>query len=93
MRFAAATETALLSSYNRSERGGARGGVADETEEELRAVVGRMLWEEMWGGYCVDVAGRGGRAMRWWEDEEIMEECVRMGTTWEFLFVEAVKEG
>ncbi len=59
--------------------------------EELKVVIGRMLWEEMWGKFCVDIAGS--EAKRWWEDGEIIEECVRIGTTWEFLVLEAVKEG
>ena len=79
VRFAAATETAVVSSYNRG------GGSDDDTREELRGVVGRRLWEETWGGL---VEGRG----RWWDDLEITEECVRMGTTWEYLIIEAVKE-
>jgi hypothetical protein len=79
VRFAAATETAVVSSYNRG------GGSEEDTREELRGVVGRRLWEETWGGF---IEGRG----RWWDDLEIIEECVRMGTTWEYLIIEAVKE-
>jgi hypothetical protein len=90
MRFAAATETALVRSYARFGGRGAE-GAAEETREQLRAVVGRMLWEECWGRFCVDVVGGG--AARWWEDGEVMEECVGMGTTWEILVVEALKEG
>jgi hypothetical protein len=71
------------------ERGG-KGAAAEETREELRAVVGRMMWEECWGGFCADVSEGGAR--RWWEDKEVMEECVGMGTAWEVLVVEASKE-
>lgn len=86
MRFAAATETVRLDSYNR----GVARGTREETREELKGVVGRMMWEECWGVFCV--GGEGGGARRWWEDRGVMEECVGMGTVWEVLVVEAGKE-
>jgi len=49
-------------------------------------VVGRMLWKEMWGGY---VEGE----KWWWDDEDVVEECGRMGTCWEYAVIEGVKEG
>lgn len=58
----------------------------ENTKSELKSVVGRMLWKEMWGSYV--------QANRWWwEDESIVEECERMGTMWEYSVIEAVKEG
>ncbi|PBP16261.1 hypothetical protein BUE80_DR013067 [Diplocarpon rosae] len=63
-------------------------GVEEEmenTRHELKSVVGRMLWKEMWGAY---VQGQ----KWWWEDEGIVEECEKMGTAWEYAVVEAVKE-
>lgn len=51
---------------------------------ELRAVIGRMLWKEIWGGF---VEGK----KWWWEDEAVMEECTRLETRWECALVEAVK--
>lgn len=51
---------------------------------ELSALVGRMLWKEIWGGY---VEGKGW----WWEDTEVLEECKELGTTWECVLVKAVK--
>lgn len=67
----------------------AKDGTADDmenTKQELKSVVGRMLWKEMWGGYV-----QGERW--WWEDARIMEECEKMGTCWEYAVIEAVKEG
>ncbi|KAE9379610.1 hypothetical protein N431DRAFT_398005 [Stipitochalara longipes BDJ] len=61
----------------------------DETErtrQELKSVVGRMLWKEMWGGYVVGEKW-------WWDDESVVEECERMGTCWEYAVIEGVKEG
>lgn len=53
-------------------------------KQELKSVVGRMLWKEMWGPY---VQGE----KWWWEDESVVDECERMGTVWEYAVIEAVK--
>jgi hypothetical protein len=55
-------------------------------KQELKSVVGRMLWKEMWGSF---VQGE----KWWWEDDSVVEECERMGTVWEYAVIEAVKEG
>ncbi|KAK6585449.1 hypothetical protein PZA11_002176 [Diplocarpon coronariae] len=57
----------------------------EKTRNELKSVVGRMLWREIWGAY---VQGESW----WWEDVGIMEECEKMGTVWEYAVIEAVKE-
>jgi hypothetical protein len=57
----------------------------ERTKQELKSVVGRMLWKEMWGGY---VEGE----KWWWDDEGVAEECERMGTCWEYAVIEGVKE-
>jgi hypothetical protein len=68
-----------------------RGGEAEEdaererTRQELKSVVGRMLWKEMWGVYVVGEKW-------WWDDESVVEECERMGTCWEYAVIEGVKE-
>ncbi|KAH8784454.1 hypothetical protein BGZ57DRAFT_818917 [Hyaloscypha finlandica] len=58
----------------------------ERTKQELKSVVGKMLWKEMWGGY---VEGE----KWWWDDEGVAEECERMGTCWEYAVIEGVKEG
>jgi hypothetical protein len=58
----------------------------ERTRQELKSVVGRMLWKEMWGGY---VEGE----KWWWDDESVVEECERMGTCWDYAVIEGVKEG
>lgn len=56
-----------------------------ETNDELRCVAGRMLWQEVWGPYVT--------ASRWfWDDAECAEECRRLKTTWEYHVVDAMKE-
>lgn len=58
---------------------------ADEaTRAELRSLVGRMLWRDVWGAWVT-----GGSW--WWEDAGCMEECLALGTFWEYQLVEAVK--
>ncbi len=55
-------------------------------KQELKSIVGRMLWREMWGPYV--------QADKWWwEDQDIVEECERMGTCWEYAIIEALKQG
>ncbi|KAF5235620.1 hypothetical protein FANTH_11639 [Fusarium anthophilum] len=62
------------------------GHISEEgLRQELRNLVGRMLWMEVWREYIV--------AERWWwEDPEILQECIQHQTTWEWKLVEAVKE-
>jgi hypothetical protein len=91
MRLVAATGAALEGSYSQFGGWGGKEAVRKETKEELRSVVGRMMWEECWGRFCVDVPEGGAR--RWWEDNNVMEECVGMGTAWEVLVMEAGKDG
>jgi len=56
-----------------------------EVKCEVRSIVGRMLWAEVYGSYI--------KCDRWWWDEpEIVEECRRLGTFWEYQIIEAVKE-
>lgn len=55
-------------------------------KRELKSVVGRMLWKEMWGSFV-----EGERW--WWEVEEIVEECGLLGTRWEYAVIEGVREG
>ncbi|KAG9230501.1 hypothetical protein BJ875DRAFT_384971 [Amylocarpus encephaloides] len=67
--------------------GPAKGGAVDRNDivkQELKSVVGRMLWKETWGPFV--------QARRWWwEDANIVEECERMRTCWEYSVLDAVK--
>ncbi|KAK4225001.1 hypothetical protein QBC38DRAFT_280556 [Podospora fimiseda] len=54
-------------------------------ETELQSVVGRMLWQEVWGK-----AVRGNSW--WWEDPECIKECIEHGTFFEYFLIEAVKQ-
>lgn len=53
-------------------------------ESELRCLIARMLWQEIWGKYV--------HADRWWwEEEEIVQECIEKGTYWQYSHIVAVK--
>ncbi|KAM5356409.1 hypothetical protein ACJ41O_003055 [Fusarium nematophilum] len=56
-----------------------------EVKAELRSLVGRMLWMEVWGEYVT-----GGKW--WWEDDGCVEECLELGTFWEYSMIEGVKD-
>lgn len=52
---------------------------------ELRCALLRMLWQEVWGNFV--------HAERWWWDEpDIVDECVELGTYWQYSHIVAVKE-
>ncbi|KAF5520548.1 hypothetical protein CGCA056_v008575 [Colletotrichum aenigma] len=54
-------------------------------KQELRSLVGRMLWKEVWGQFIT--ADRW-----WWEHPDIAEECDQLKTSWEYSIIEAVKD-
>ncbi|KAJ3940149.1 uncharacterized protein N0V96_010160 [Colletotrichum fioriniae] len=54
-------------------------------KQELRSIVGRMLWREVWGQYIT-------ADQWWWEIPKIVEECEQLKTAWEYSIIEAVKE-
>jgi hypothetical protein len=58
---------------------------AECTKQELKSMVGRMLWKEMWGPFV-----EGDKW--WWEDALVVEECEKVGTCWEYAVIEAVRE-
>lgn len=62
------------------------GSVVDwALKAELRSVIGRMLWMEVWGRHV--------KAEKWWwEDPDIVKECIQLNTFWEYRVIEAVRE-
>ncbi|EGY23174.1 uncharacterized protein VDAG_04612 [Verticillium dahliae VdLs.17] len=54
-------------------------------KQELRSLVGRLLWMDVWGNY---IAADGW----WWDDPAIVQECQQMRTSWEYCVIEAVKD-
>jgi len=55
-----------------------------KTKAELRSLVGRLLWKEVWGRHVTTDSW-------WWDDSDCMEECLELGTFWEYHLIEAVK--
>ncbi|KAF4459159.1 hypothetical protein FALBO_14089 [Fusarium albosuccineum] len=55
-------------------------------KQELRNLVGRMLWMEVWAEY-IDTD------TWWWEDADIIAECNKLQTTWEWRIMTAYKDG
>lgn len=55
----------------------------DKAAIELEVEVGRRLWWMVWGSFV-----QGG--VRWWDNEDIVKECGRMGTVWECLEIKSI---
>lgn len=56
-----------------------------EMKKELRSMAGRLLWKEIWGSF---VTGE----QWWWEDTEIVEECIERETYWVYSIITACKQ-
>lgn len=56
-----------------------------EAKAQVRSLVGRMLWVEVWGSYVTCKKW-------WWDDPECVAECIELGTLWEYHAVKGVKE-
>jgi hypothetical protein len=59
--------------------------IDNETKAQVRSLVGRMLWVEVWGSYVTCNKW-------WWDDPECVAECLELGTLWEYHAVKGVKE-
>lgn len=55
-------------------------GHVDSVDDELSTLVGRALWKDIWGGFVSDEPGE---PQWWWEDDEIIEECLERRTVFE----------
>lgn len=64
--------------------------VFDETsssvDEELSTLIGKALWKDVWGSFVDEDEPRW-----WWEDEEIMQECLEHKTAFECRSIFAYK--
>lgn len=57
--------------------------------DELSTMVGRALWKDIWGDLVED---KPGEPRWWWEDEEIVKECLERKTVFECGTLFAFKE-
>lgn len=52
---------------------------------ELRSIVGRMFWLEVWGQFVTPTD------TWWWDNPECVAECLQLGTFWEYQIIDAIK--
>jgi hypothetical protein len=51
-----------------------------DVEKELSTVVGRNLWKDVWGTFVDELPGE---SKWWWEDQDIVRECLERQTSFE----------
>ncbi|KAI4625302.1 uncharacterized protein J4E87_005149 [Alternaria ethzedia] len=56
--------------------------------EELSMIIGRAFWKDIWGSFVDDAQDE---PKWWWEDEEIVQECVKRQTLLECRTIFAYK--
>lgn len=61
-----------------------------DADKELSTIVGQALWKDIWGVFVDNVPGE---PKWWWEDEEIMQECLKRKTVFECRTIVACKNG
>jgi hypothetical protein len=55
-----------------------------DVNKELRCLMIRLLWQEVWGRFVK-------ATQWWWDDEDIVQECVELGTHWQYSHIVAVR--
>ncbi|KAK5995876.1 hypothetical protein PT974_04294 [Cladobotryum mycophilum] len=55
-----------------------------EAKAEVRSLVGRMFWVEVWGAHVT-------ADNWWWEEQACVQECLELGTFWEYHTIRGVK--
>jgi hypothetical protein len=63
-----------------------RGPSEREVKAEVRSIIGRLLWMEVWGSLVTGDKW-------WWEDEGCVNECLQLGTVWEYHMIDGIKQG
>ncbi|ORX94261.1 hypothetical protein BCR34DRAFT_226164 [Clohesyomyces aquaticus] len=53
---------------------------SSDVDAELSTMVGRSIWKGIWGEF---VDNAPGEPRWWWEDEEVMQECLKYKTVFE----------
>lgn len=61
---------------------------ATNVNDELSMIIGRAFWKDIWGSFVDDAQDE---PKWWWEDEEIVQECVKRQTLLECRTIFAYK--
>lgn len=51
-----------------------------DIDKELSTIIGRSLWKDIWGSFVEDIPDE---PKWWWEDEDIVQECLQRQTVFE----------
>lgn len=62
---------------------------SSDVDAELKMLVGRALWRDIWGAYVDEVPDE---PQFWWEVDEIVEECLERRTVFECGTIFAYKK-
>jgi SAM-dependent methyltransferase len=68
------------------------GAAAEDRVGAVGALALRDLWRAVWGEFVVPAEGES-EVRWWWEDEEVVKECVEKGTRWAVGKFVAMKAG
>ncbi|KAF1968661.1 hypothetical protein BU23DRAFT_558389 [Bimuria novae-zelandiae CBS 107.79] len=64
-------------------------GTTNDVDAELKVLVGRALWKDIWGAYVEDIPDE---PRFWWEVDEIVDECLDRRTVFECGAIFAYKK-
>ncbi|CAO2650454.1 Nn.00g017460.m01.CDS01 [Neocucurbitaria sp. VM-36] len=59
-----------------------------DVDNELSTIIGRALWKDIWGSFVDNVPGE---SKWWWEDDDIIKECLERQTGFECRTIFAYK--
>ncbi|KAH3918503.1 hypothetical protein HBI56_134430 [Parastagonospora nodorum] len=65
------------------------GSASTDVTKELSTVIGREMWRDVWGPFVDDVPGE---SRWWWEDEDIVQECLERKTVLECRAIYAYRK-
>jgi hypothetical protein len=61
---------------------------SSDIDEELSTIIGRAFWKDIWGSFVDDAPDE---PKWWWDDEEILQECLKCQTVFECRTIFAYK--
>ena len=61
---------------------------ANDVDQQLLTIIGRSLWKDIWGSFVNEAADE---PKWWWEDEDILQECLERQTVLECRTIFAYK--